>query len=80
MMMNYSKLTTLFDQIGKEKIQELVRAFYPKVYEDPDLSPLFQGDIKEIHAKATYVFDSIHRRATLYSQEFGPPAMRQRHL
>ena len=22
----------------------------------------------------------IHRRATLYSQEFGPPAMRQRHL
>ena len=40
--MSEAKLTTLFDQIGKEKIQELVRAFYPKVYEDPDLSPLFQ--------------------------------------
>ena len=78
--MSESKLTTLFDQIGKEKIQELVRAFYPKVYEDPDLSPLFQGDMKEIMRKQQMFLTQFTGGPPLYSQEFGPPAMRQRHL
>lgn len=78
--MSESKLTTLFDQIGEEKIQELVRAFYPKVYEDPDLSPLFQGDMKEILRKQQMFLTQFTGGPPLYSQEFGPPAMRQRHL
>ena len=78
--MSESKLTTLFDQIGEEKIQELVHAFYPKVYEDLDLSPLFQGDMKEIMRKQHMFLTQFTGGPSLYSQEFGPPAMRQRHL
>jgi len=75
-----SSLTTLFDQIGAEKIEELVRAFYPKVYSDPDLSPLFEGDIKEIMRKQRMFLTQFTGGPALYSEEFGPPAMRQRHL
>lgn len=73
-------LTTLFDQIGKVKIKELVRAFYPKVYADPDLSPLFEGDMKEIMRKQQMFLTQFTGGPPLYSQEFGSPAMRQRHL
>lgn len=75
-----SNLSTLYDQIGAEKIQELVRAFYPKVYSDPDLSPLFEGSIKEIMRKQQLFLTQFTGGPALYSQEFGPPAMRQRHL
>ena len=74
--MSESKLTTLFDQIDEEKIQELVRTFYPKVYEDPDLSLLFQGDMKEIMRKQHMLLTEFTGGPPLYSQEFGPPAMR----
>ncbi|CAM3250682.1 Globin [Filibacter tadaridae] len=49
--MSKQSLQTLYNQIGGEKIQELVNHFYPKVYDDPDLSPLFVGDINEIKRK-----------------------------
>lgn len=78
--LNKPKLTTLFDQIGERKMEELVRAFYPKVYKDPDLSPLFQGDMKDIMRKQQMFLTQFTGGPPLYSQEFGPPAMRQRHL
>jgi hemoglobin len=57
-----------------------VRAFYPRVYEDPDLSLLIQGDMKEIMQKQHMFLTPFTGGPPLYSQEFGPPAMRQRHL
>jgi hemoglobin len=57
-----------------------VRAFYPRVYEDPDLSLLFQGDMKEIMRKQHMFLAPFTGGPPLYSQEFGPPAMKQRHL
>lgn len=74
------RLQNLYDQIGGEKIEELVNAFYPKVYADPDLSPLFQGDMNEIMRKQQMFLTQFLGGPALYSQEFGPPAMRQRHL
>lgn len=74
------RLQNLYDQIGGEKIEELVNAFYPKVYADPDLSPLFQGDMNEIMRKQRMFLTQFLGGPALYSQEFGPPAMRQRHL
>ncbi|GIN39159.1 globin domain-containing protein [Heyndrickxia oleronia] len=73
------RLHNLYDQIGGEKIEELVNAFYPKVYADPDLSPLFQGDMNEIMRKQRMFLTQFLGGPALYSQEFGPPAMRQRH-
>ncbi|MEK5392798.1 globin [Margalitia sp. FSL K6-0131] len=74
------RLQTLYEQIGGETIERLVKSFYPKVYADPDLSPIFQGDMNEIMRKQRMFLTQFTGGPTLYSQEFGPPAMRQRHL
>ncbi len=65
---------------GEETIQKLVNAFYPKVYADPILSPLFEGDMEEIKRKQKMFLTQFTGGPTLYSDEFGPPAMRARHM
>ncbi|WP_077213472.1 globin [Bacillus dakarensis] len=78
--MNEPRLETLYDEIGEEKINKLVAAFYPRVYQDPVLSPLFEGDMAEIMRKQRMFLTQFLGGPPLYSQEFGQPAMRQRHL
>lgn len=78
--MSEPQFQSLYDQIGAEKIDELVRAFYPKVYADPDLSPIFEGDMKEIMRKQRMFLTQFLGGPPLYSEEFGPPQMRMRHL
>lgn len=72
---------TLYSEIGgQETIDKLVNAFYPRVYADPDLIPIFHGDMEEIKRKQRMFLSQFLGGPALYSQEFGPPAMRQRHL
>jgi hemoglobin len=72
---------TLYSEIGgQETIDELVNAFYPRVYADKNLSPLFEGDMQEIMRKQRMFLSQFLGGPPLYSQEFGPPAMRDRHL
>jgi|SRR5690625_1624589 len=73
-------LRSIYDEIGAEKIDELVNAFYPKVYSDPDLIPIFDGDINEIMRKQRLFLTQFTGGPPLYSEEFGRPAMRSRHL
>lgn len=76
-----AQFKTLFTEIGgAETIDRLVKAFYPRVYADPDLSPLFEGDMEEIMRKQRMFLSQFTGGPALYSQEFGPPAMQQRHL
>ena len=78
--MEYS-FKTLYSEIGgQETIDELVNAFYPRVYADKDLSPLFEGDMQEIMRKQRMFLSQFLGGPALYSQEFGPPAMRGRHM
>ena len=75
------KIQTLFIEIGgAETIDKLVNAFYPRVYADEELSPLFVGDMEEIKRKQRMFLSQFTGGPALYSQEFGPPAMRERHL
>lgn len=72
---------SLYTEIGgQETIDKLVDAFYPRVYADPHLKPLFEGDIDEIKRKQRLFLPQFLGGPALYSQEFGPPAMRERHL
>jgi hemoglobin len=72
---------SLYDEIGgQETIDKLVNAFYPRVYADSDLRPLFEGDMEEIKRKQRMFLPQFLGGPALYSQEFGPPAMQQRHL
>ncbi|MBI0579772.1 globin [Neobacillus cucumis] len=78
--MNY-QFKTLYNEIGgQETIDQLVNAFYPRVYADKELRPLFEGDMKEIMRKQRMFLPQFLGGPALYSQEFGPPAMRDRHL
>lgn len=74
-------LKTLYTEIGgQETIDKLVNAFYPRVYADPELRPLFEGDMEEIKRKQKMFLPQFLGGPALYSQEFGPPQMRQRHI
>ncbi len=75
------KFKTLYSEIGgQDTIDKLVDAFYPRVYADPDLAPLFEGDMEEIKRKQRMFLPQFLGGPALYSMEFGPPAMRERHL
>jgi hemoglobin len=78
---NLMNQLSLYDAVGgKEVIEKLVAAFYPKVYSNPILSPLFEGDMQEIMRKQKMFLTQFLGGPPLYSTEFGPPAMRHRHL
>jgi hemoglobin len=72
---------TIYTEIGgQETIDKLVNAFYPRVYADKELRPLFEGDMEEIKRKQRMFLPQFLGGPALYSQEFGPPAMRDRHF
>lgn len=76
-----NKLKNLYDEIGgQETIDKLVDAFYPRVYADEELSPLFEGDMEEIKRKQKMFLSQFLGGPALYSKAFGPPAMKERHL
>lgn len=76
-----SNFKTIYEEIGgQDTINKLVDAFYPKVFADPEVGPLFEGDIEEIKRKQRLFLPQFLGGPALYSQEFGPPAMKERHL
>ncbi|GIN70769.1 group 2 truncated hemoglobin YjbI [Bacillus sp. J14TS2] len=78
--MTEPRLQTLYNQIGADTIDRLVQTFYPKVYANPVISPLFEGDMEEIMEKQRMFLTQFLGGPPLYSQVYGPPAMRRRHL
>lgn len=79
-MANHS-LRTIYEEIGEDTIEELVNAFYPKVYADPNLIPIFSTvNIDEIMYKQKLFLTQFTGGPALFSEEFGPPMMRRRHL
>lgn len=79
--MSRPHLRSIYEEIGPEAIDELVNAFYPKVYSDPNLIPIFDlVDIHEIMRKQRMFLTQFTGGPPLYSEEFGRPAMRYRHL
>lgn len=79
--MTQPHLRSIYDEIGPDVIEELVNAFYPKVYADPNLIPIFDVvDMDEIMRKQRLFLTQFTGGPTLYSDEFGRPAMKYRHL
>lgn len=65
---------------GDEMLTKLVDAFYPKVYSDPRLAPLFKGDMQVIKNKQRMFLTQFLGGPPLYSEAYGHPMMRARHL
>lgn len=79
--MHNNQEVSLYEEIGGEKvIRKLVEAFYPKVYRDPDLAPLFPEGVEAIMHKQILFLTQFTGGPPLYSEQFGPPRMQQRHL
>jgi hemoglobin len=72
---------TPFEAIGgAEMIARLVDAFYPRVQRDPLLGPIFPADITPVRDKQYLFLTQFLGGPPLYSQRFGHPMLRARHL
>lgn len=72
---------SIYDNLGGEKvIRQLVEAFYPKVKANPQLGPLFPEDIGPVMEKQFMFLSQFFGGPSLFSDAFGHPMMRARHL
>ncbi len=72
---------SLYYRMGGEKtLRELVERFYTKVAKDPDLAPIFPDDFTEIKEKQFKFLSQFFGGPDLYTQAYGHPRLRARHL
>ncbi|MET3698340.1 hemoglobin [Bacillus oleivorans] len=69
-----------YEIIGKEKLSDLIDAFYRRVHNHPDLSPIFPDDLTETARKQKQFQTQYLGGPNLYTEEHGHPMMRARHL
>jgi hemoglobin len=73
-------MQTLYEQIGDLNLKNLVNEFYSRVQENTVLSPLFQGDFETIKEKQYFFLTQFLGGPLRYTEKFGHPRMRMRHL
>lgn len=72
---------SIYEQIGGETtIRQIVEAFYPKVLQHPVIAHLFPEDIKPVMDKQYLFLTQFFGGPPLYTEQYGHPMMRQRHL
>lgn len=79
--MKQSRPGTIYEAMGgAAAVRRLVEAFYPKVKETALLAPLFPEDIEPVMEKQILFLTQFFGGPSLYSDEYGHPMMRARHL
>ena len=68
-----------YEEIGAEKLSELIDLFYSKVAVHPDLFPIFPADLSETARKQKQFMTQYLGGPNLFSEEHGHPMMRARH-
>lgn len=72
---------SIYDNLGgAEGIQALVEAFYPRVQQNAMLAPLFPEDIMPVMEKQYMFLSQFFGGPALFSEAYGHPMMRARHL
>lgn len=72
---------SLYDRMGgAPALRRIVEAFYPKVQAHPLLGPLFPPDILPVMEKQFMFLSQFFGGPTLYSDQYGHPMMRARHM
>ncbi|SYX82005.1 globin [Paenibacillus alvei] len=72
---------TIYEAIGGEAaVRKMVEAFYPRVQAHPLLAPLFPEDIMPVMERQFMFLTQFFGGPSLYSDQFGHPMMRARHL
>lgn len=76
-----NKYGTIYEALGgAPAIRRLVEAFYPRVQKNPLIGPLFPEDINPVMEKQYMFLTQFFGGPSLYSDEYGHPMMRARHL
>lgn len=73
-------MNTLYAELGPKILRQLVDAFYDRVFVSEKIGPLFKNDKEEIKQKQYMFLTQFLGGPDLYSQHFGHPRMRMRHL
>lgn len=78
-MERYSQ--SIYEAIGGEAtVRKIVEAFYPRVQAHPLLAPLFPEDIEPVMERQFMFLTQFFGGPPIYSDQFGHPMMRARHL
>jgi hemoglobin len=71
----------IYEMIGGQKtIAQLVNVFYDRVKQDPDLAPIFPENLTETKQKQTLFLTQFFGGPQLYSDQYGHPMLRARHM
>jgi hemoglobin len=73
-------MSALFERLGEENITTLVDRFYDFVFAHPQISHLFKTDKAVIKEKQRLFLTQFLGGPDLYSQQYGHPQLRARHL
>jgi hemoglobin len=71
---------TLYEELGEENLQKLVDGFYDLVFINPRISRLFKTDKDLIKEKQRLFLTQFLGGPSLYSEKYGHPRMRARHM
>ncbi|WP_172455524.1 MULTISPECIES: globin [unclassified Paenibacillus] len=72
---------SLYEALGGDRsLRLIVESFYPKVQAHPLLGPLFPEDINPVMEKQHMFLTQFFGGPTLFSDAFGHPMMRARHM
>lgn len=69
-----------YEELGSEKLSQLMHAFYANVAEHPKLKAIFPEDLTETIRKQIQFQTQFLGGPDLFSQEHGHPMMRARHM
>ncbi|MEN9440332.1 MAG: hypothetical protein RLZ33_408 [Bacteroidota bacterium] len=73
-------MDTLYNRIGSDNLKQLIDAFYDFVFANEKIGPLFQNDKEEIKEKQFLFLTQFLGGPGVYSERFGHPKMRARHI
>ena len=74
-------MQTLYERMGgAETVARLVGSFYRRVKNDPDLAPIFPEDLTPVQEKQFRFLTQFFGGPPLYSELYGHPRLRARHL
>lgn len=73
-------MDSLYVRIGNENLQKLIDQFYDLVFSSEKIAPLFKNDKEEIKEKQYLFLSQFLGGPHLYTEKYGHPKMRARHL
>ena len=69
-----------FEEIGAEKLSDLIDSFYSKVAKNPKLKAIFPEDLTETARKQKQFQTQYLGGPNIYTEEHGHPMLRARHM